>query len=75
MKQTMLNFRLSTAHKMKFTIKDFFSKNNQIRRKLRIWSLLRKKSLMENFIFRTVERLINFLEIFEVFPQTSNIER
>ena len=27
-----------TAQKMKFSIKDFFSKCDQIRRKLRIWS-------------------------------------
>ena len=44
--------RLSyTAQKMKFSVKDFFSKFDQIRRKLRIWSHLLKKSLMENFIF------------------------
>ena len=36
---------------MKFPIKDFSSKCEQIRRKLRIWSHLLKKSLMENFIF------------------------
>ena len=36
---------------MTFSIKDFFSKYDQIRRKLRIWSHLLKKSLMENFIF------------------------
>ena len=40
-----------TAKKMKIFIKDFFSKCDQIRRKLRIWSHLQKKSLMENFIF------------------------
>ena len=40
-----------TAQKMKFSIKDFFSKCDQIRRKLRIWSHLLKKSLLENFIF------------------------
>ena len=40
-----------TAPKMKFSIKDFFSKCDQIRRKMRIWSHLLKKSLMENFIF------------------------
>ena len=40
-----------TAQKMKFSIKDFFSKCDQIHRKLRIWSYLLKKSLMENFIF------------------------
>ena len=37
--------------KMKFSIKDFFIKCDQIRRKLRIWSHLLKKSLMENLIF------------------------
>ena len=36
---------------MKFSIKDIFSKCDQIRRKLRIWLHLLKKSLMENFIF------------------------
>ena len=40
-----------TAQKIKFCIKDFFSKCDQIRRKLRIWSHLLKKSLMENFNF------------------------
>ena len=40
-----------TAQKMKFSIKDSFSKCDQIRRKLRIWSHLLKKSLMENLIF------------------------
>ena len=38
----------------KFSIKDFSSKDYQIRRKLRIWSHLLKKSLMENFIFCAV---------------------
>ena len=27
-----------TAQKMKFSVKDFFSKSDQIRRKLQIWS-------------------------------------
>ena len=36
---------------MKLPIKDFFSKCDQIRSKLRIWSHLLKKSSMENFIF------------------------
>ena len=35
--------------KMKFSIKDFFSKCDQIRIFLRIWSHLLKKSLMANF--------------------------
>ena len=36
---------------MKFSIKDFFSKCDQIRIFLRIWSHLLKKSLRENFVF------------------------
>ena len=43
-----------TAQKIKFSIRDFFSKCDQTRRKLRIWSHLLKKSLMENFIFCAV---------------------
>ena len=39
---------------MKFSIKDFFRKYDQIRRMLRVWSHLLKKSLMENFIFCAV---------------------
>ena len=45
---------LYTSQKMKFSIKDFFSECDQIRRKLRIWSHLLKKSLMENFTFCVV---------------------
>ena len=45
-----------TAQKIKFSIKDFFSKWDQIRKNLRIWSDLLKKSLMENFIFCAVWR-------------------
>ena len=39
---------------MKFSIKNFFSKCDQIRRFLRIWSHLLKKSSMEKFIFCAV---------------------
>ena len=39
------------AQKMKFSIEDFFSRCEQVRRKLRIWSHLLKKFSMENFIF------------------------
>ena len=39
---------------MKFTVKDFFGKCDQIRRRLQIWSQLLKKSLKENFIFCAV---------------------
>ena len=40
-----------TAQKMMFSIKDFFSKCDQVRRKLCVWSHLLKKSLMKNFFF------------------------
>ena len=56
---------------MKFSIKDSFSKCDQIRRKLRIWSHLLKKSLMENFIFCALLRFwvtINQLLIGIKFP-------
>ena len=43
-----------TAQKMKFSIKDFFSKCDQIRRKLQVRSHLLKKSLTKNFIFCAV---------------------
>ena len=45
----------STAQKMKFSIKDFFIKCDQIRWKLWILLHLLKKSLMENFIFCAVK--------------------
>ena len=43
-----------TAKKEKFSIKGFLSKCDQIRSSLRIWSYVRKRSLMENFIFGAV---------------------
>ena len=39
-----------TGQKVKLSIKDFFKKCDQIRKKMRIWSHLLKKSLMGNFI-------------------------
>ena len=36
---------------MKFSIEDFFNKCDQICKKLRVWSHLLEKSLIENFIF------------------------
>ena len=45
---------MSTAQKNKFSIKDFFSKCDQICSFLRIWSHLLKKYLMENFNFCAV---------------------
>ena len=46
-----------TSQKMKFSIKDFLSKCDQIRSLLPIWSHLLKKSLMENFIFCAVDSI------------------
>ena len=46
--------QIDTAQQMKFFIKDFFSKCDQIRRKLQIWSNLLKKSIMENVFFCAV---------------------
>ena len=40
-----------TAQKIKFSFKDFFSRCDQIRWKLQIWSHLLKNSWVENFIF------------------------
>ena len=54
---------------LKFSIKDFFGKCDQIRRILRIWSHLLKKSLMENFIFCAV--FVRLLLIFR-FKITNN---
>ena len=61
--------------KMKLSIKDFFSKCDQICKKLWIWSNLLKKSLMENFIFcvvkvkgNTTERLLFLIRrYFQIF--------
>ena len=50
-----INNVISTTQKMKFPIKDFFSKCDQIRKKLQIWWHLLRKSLMENFVFWAVK--------------------
>ena len=50
-----------TAQKMKFSIKDFFSNL----RKLRIWSHLLRKSLLENFIFCAVWDIKRFYGMFD----------
>ena len=52
--QVWKSYARHTAQKMKFPIKDFISKCDQICRKLRIWSHFLKKSLMENFMFCAV---------------------
>ena len=55
------NVTIVSAQKMKFSTKDFFSKGDQIGRKLlRIWSHLLQKSLMDNFIFCEVKVTVLF---------------
>ena len=51
-----INSNRNAIQKMKFFIKTFFSKCDQIRSYLQIWSHLLKKSLIENFIFCAVKR-------------------
>ena len=62
---------LYTTQKMKFSSKDFSSKCDQIHRKLRIWSHLLEKSLMENFIFCAVlfrKYILKIPVFFRFFP-------
>ena len=56
-----------TAQKMNLFMKDFFSKCEQIRNKLRVCSHLLKKSLMENYIFYSVRNAVitNFLSQYD----------
>ena len=54
LKSLAQKYILVTAQNLKFSIKDFFSKCDQIRWKLQVWSHLLKKSLIENFIFCAV---------------------
>ena len=53
------NLKMNTHCTNKFFIKVFFSKCEQIRRKMGIWPHLLKKSLLESFIFCTVTYLLN----------------
>ena len=53
-----------TAQKMKFSMKDFLSKYDQIRSFLRIWSYLLKTTLMENFIFYVMNVNKNLIKLF-----------
>ena len=43
--------QLNTGQKLKFSIKDFFGKCDQISNFLRLWLHSLKESLIENFIF------------------------
>ena len=58
------------AQKMKFSIKDFFSKYDQIRSFLWIWSHSLKKSLTEIFIFCARQK-----ELLRETPQNSSSEK
>ena len=60
-----LDFILFSHHctKMKFPVKDFFGKCDQIRTFLGFWSHLLKKSLIENFIFCVVRCFVKSLTI------------
>ena len=60
---------------MKFSIKDFFSKSDQICRIQRVWSHFLKKSLMENFTFCIVTFQFNrfydgsqLIHLWQIFP-------
>ena len=50
-------------HKKEVSIKDFFSKYDQILSFLRIWSHLLNKSLMGNFVFSAVPSLLRHTEM------------
>ena len=62
----MKQWPLNTAQKLKFPLKEFFSKCDQIRRKLRIWLHLLKKSFMVNFIFCAVQPTYHMWETISV---------
>ena len=47
---------ISLQKKAKFSIMDVFSKCDQIHTNMQIWVHLLEKSLMENFVFCTVNR-------------------
>ena len=51
---SLYHHAIFTTQKIKFSITDFFSKCDQICRKLWIWLHLTKKPVMENLIFCTV---------------------
>ena len=66
---TKFYMKCYTAQKMKFPIKDFSSKCDEIRSFLQIWSHLPGKSFMENIIFYTCYmcRLNSFSGTFSYF--------
>ena len=67
--------KIINAQKMKFSIEDLFSKCDQIRKKLRIWSHLLKKSSMENFFFVQCmnSKWLQFLDPLKRYPWESQV--
>ena len=60
---------------MKFSIKDFFNKCDQIHSFLRIWLHLMKKSLMENFIFCAVYMWTKQKQALDVFHKKGILKK
>ena len=68
------HFKIYTAQKMKISIKDFFSKYDQIRIFLRICLHVLNKSLIENLIFCAVlSQLIHSVPLFSYLSILYNI--
>ena len=65
----ILTCKGNIAQKTKFSVKDFFRKCDQIRRKLRILSHLLNKPLMENFTFCAAKQFLKKWK--NSFPKTS----
>ena len=70
-----VNFDTFDDHfkKMKFSIKDFSCKCDQIRRKLRIWSNFLKKYLMENFFFCVADAIKKVTTLTQIFIYFTNV--
>ena len=67
-----MTIKIPLQKKKRFFIKDFFRKCDQIRRKLRVWSHLLKKSLMENLFFvQCTPLLVNAITKFPVLKVAS----
>ena len=58
---------------MKFSMKDFFSKCDQMFKRLRIWSHLLKKSLIQNFIFGAVKVKCSGVDLFSFFLDSRSL--
>ena len=70
-----LSLTSTTAQRMKFSIKEFFSQCYQIHRKLQMWSNLPKKSLMENFNFLCSALILLWNAIYISYPLKFRFKR